>query len=547
MLKVLLVDDEINVVEGLKKSITWDKYGYNIPEVAFNGKDGLVKALEYKPDVIITDITMPVMDGIEMGRRIRESNPDVKLVFLTCHEDFNYVRDSLKLNAVEYLLKMTMTRDNLYDLLEKISIDIEAEKKKKEKRLQLSREINQNRYVISELIISDLIQGNTRKLDGVRERLEIYGYRLNKNRFSLSLLKLDRYMELIEHNIFDDLNLIKFAILNITEEILKRHDAGEVFANGNNEFIIIYNYDYDIKTSAIEKIKFISMELQLIIKKVIKNSCTIYIGNQYNSLENTPKAYEELKHLSNIRFYMKDEAIIEQRHNNMEYYSETLYFTELIRLFQEALEELDIERVEENIQHFVKRCYDLRSDINEVKDTFKKMFMVLTNFITKSGYGEQDMTLIPFSEILLYTDNIYGIGDILSELSKKALILTAKRGSCYSNNEITKIMQYIDNNLHEEITLDTVATFASMNASYFSRYFKTKIGENFVDYLARKRIEKAKKLLNETELTIEEIIGKVGHTNAAYFTRVFKKLTATTPGEYRSMHRERLKSINMKY
>ena len=169
----------------------------------------------------------------------------------------------------------------------------------------------------------------------------------------------------------------------------------------------------------------------------------------------------------------------------------------------------------------------------DVKMVIARLVNSLNKYIEKNVLMYQPVILDAYLKQLSIIDSVYELNETFHTLLKNAVVGLNKNAAFTCTPEMKKILNYITENLREEISLDTIAAFVNMNSSYFSRYFKSKTGGNFIDFLTSMRIEKAKELLAETDLSIEEISAMVGHVNKAYFTKVFKKVTGVNPGEFR--------------
>ncbi len=535
MLTVMLVDDEINVIEGLKVSVEWEKHGFGVVCTANSGEEGYRKAIEYKPDLIITDITMHKMDGFEMAEKIREKQPELSIIFLTCHQDFNFARKAVNLNIDEYLIKDTMTREEIYLALAKVKAGIEERWLKKKKTKELLIELNRNRCQLSEKLINELLKKELVDINSFERRLSIYNYNLSKQKYILSLLTIDRYINLLNSNMFNrDAELIQFAVLNVVEEILKKNDIGEVFPKSENNYVIIFNYTPNLKYSIDEKIAAVSKEIQSCIKEVIRTTCTIYIGAQVGSLYEIKHAYEEILILKNNRFYMQDGFLLsyskrESRFTNIDFQ----YVNDLMKEFERHLENRNMELLTHLEYVFFEKVKKETIFAADVKMVIERLVNSLNKYIEKNVLMYQPVILDAYLKQLSIIDSIYELNETFHSLLKNAVEVLNKNAAFTCTPEMKKILNYITENLQEEISLDTIAAFVNMNSSYFSRYFKSKTGGNFIDFLTSMRIEKAKELLAETDLTIEEISAMVGHVNKAYFTKVFKKVTGVNPGEFR--------------
>ncbi len=534
MLTVMLVDDEVNVIEGLKVSVEWEKHGFRIIGTAYNGEEGFAKAMEYKPDLIITDITMNKMNGIELAEKIREKQPEVSIIFLTCHKDFNFARKAVNLNIDEYLIKDTMTREEIYAALAKIKVGIE-ERQKKKKAKELTIELNRNRCQLSEILINELLKKELVDIHSFERRLNIYNYNLSKQKYILSLLTIDRYIDLLKSNTFNkEEELIQFAVINVVEEILKKYDIGEVFPKSENSYVIIFNYNPNLKISMDEKIAVVLKEIQSCVKEVLKTTCTIYIGRQLSSMHELKSAYEDILKLKNNRFYMQDGLVLyysksEAKFSNIDFH----YVNDLLKEFDHHLENRNIELLTHLEYLFFEKVKKENIFAVDVKLVIERFVNSLKKYLQKNVFMYQPVLPDSYLDQLSYMDSVHELNETFHSFLKSVLEILNKNAAFTCTPEMKKIIHYVTENLQEEISLDTIAAYVNMNSSYFSRYFKSKTGGNFVDFLTNMRMDKAKELLSDTDLSIEEISIMVGHVNKAYFTKVFKKVTGSNPGEFR--------------
>jgi YesN/AraC family two-component response regulator len=498
---------------------------------AVNGKEGLEKAMKYRPDIIITDITMPVMDGIEMAERVRDLLSGVRIIFLTCHEDFFYARQALKLNITDYLVKETMARKELYALLEKTGKEILLERELQDRTHTIAKEFDENRMLVGELIINELIDGNVSDYNTLEKRLDFYNYRLKDRCYQLSVLKVEKHIGLTKEDIGHLSALCKSIIYNTINDILKRHYCGEVFLKSQCEFVIVYFvHEYTPKTE--DMIGHISREILEALNTKIQK-CTIYIGEAFDSLQKLPGAYEKIKLLEDKRFYVNNAPIL-YHHILAESFSDDAHLrTGFLENYKEALNVLDVSMLEAAVKTFVEKARLQNNDVRKIKNTIGRAFAIMTDTLEKYGCGYGLISSIPYNDIIVEAPDIFVLSNVLLEFSIKAIDYSRRNADALASFEIKKIIQYINLHLGESLTLDSMAQLANMNSSYFSRYFKAKTGEKFVDYLSCVRVEKAKQLLRETGLTLDEILEKVGHVNKGYFIKVFKKAFGMSPTEYR--------------
>ena len=537
MFKVLIIDDEVSVVEGLKKTISWGNHGFEVIGEAHNGLEGLEKIIELRPNLVITDITMPFIDGIEMIERAKTTYPNFYVIFLTCHAEFDLTVKAIKLNAWDYLIKETLEREELYKALNKINSKLTEEMNRKVIENQMNWEFNKNLYLIGETIINELLQGTYKYSDALKPNTKLYNFNFNKDKFVLSMIELDNYSFFIVNNRFSNKELLRFVILNVIEEILRKNEFGVAFSRSDKEYFILYNYHSNIKDNVFDQIKSISREIQNHLKAVVESSVSVYISKNTDEINNIPLLYEQILELKKERFYLHAEVVISKNDFFLQETSSDNVpgeYGSLIKLYENSLENKDIVWMKTIVNEFVDKAGKNKYGVEYVRQVIGRMFFALSDYMEKQilKYTEQTITA-PYLKIINELETIYELKEVLIEHSQKAIELVSDTAVNSTDNEIIKVIQYINKHIDEHITLEFVSKYICMNSSYFCRYFKIKTGENFIEYLSKLRIEKAKELLLSTALTIDEIACKVGYVNPVYFMKVFKKITGFTSGEYR--------------
>ncbi|KRG15063.1 hypothetical protein ACA30_07730 [Virgibacillus soli] len=499
MFKVLIVDDEPTIREGLAALIPWEEYRISQVETAKNGEEALQLHEMLSPDLMIVDIKMPGMTGIELIERIRRKDPLVHFIILSGYAEFEYAKSAISVGVEGYLLK---------PILEEELMDYLARLKLKWEQAQLYQQL--------------------------KDRLEDE----NKERMIESLLRGE--IDAGIYKFFEKLRWSNYRILLITLENVidlpsKKQLLKVYFSNGQSAIVSTYQqfllavFDGDSCQDDLHN------ELQ---KSVFhqSNQYTAALSEPVESLEEIAKAYQITKQLLANRFFYEQDQILtiqskplltieekkQKEQKSLKMQVEVLFYS--IELGdQQAVQKICLEMVEEWMQEnpseeSIKKNFiqlistlinKLISDYQELTDTF-------TNLMEKVIEIEKQSTI---KQLITYIDSIFS--EIIGQMDQQDSDLIVK-----------KMIHLIERHYHTNIKLDTLAETFHYHRAYLGKLFKDYTGEYFNTYLDKIRIENSKKLLLE-DLKIYQVAERVGYANVDYFHSKFKKYVGIPPSEYR--------------
>lgn len=518
MIKVLLVDDVEMIIEGLKVMIDWKNLGFEICGEAFNGEEGLEKTIAYLPDVVITDIRMPVINGLELIGKIKEVVPKCKVIILSGYNDFEYARTALDKGAVTYLLK-PISCEELTEKLVKLKESIETENHKSVVELNKSEELLVLNSMFTDNFWICLVEGSvgdkravSMRMEKLKIKYDFTKYRIvvifNKGQIPLLENKLVKDI-LIENEVmvyfnYDSNKLIGFIKDDIDYNIEKKINKVLHHSNENISSIIIgisechndlveANHAFMEAKEGIERQVFLCQETS---KLVIFNKKMRYNPDQFKNY--TKKKKEIYFNLSQIDITKYCENI-----NSLfdEIVSGT--FLSISEIFSEAI----------NITYFIRgiaREWSINNDFYENKECTNIEYLKKTY----NTHWKLKKYLIQCAQKLM---------EDIEQLPEKS-----------SDAVYKKIIQYINENL-DKVTRDSVSDKFFMNSSYFSVYFKKRNGQTFNQYLTITRLEKAIELLLHSEMKIYDIGETIGYSSNQHFMKLFKEYTGCSPGEYRKV------------
>lgn len=528
MISVLLVDDEYSILEALKALIDWESHGFCIIDTASTAKDAYEKICFLKPDVVITDIRLPDLTGIELLNMIKRSFPSIKSIVISGYQDFEYARETVKCGAFNYLVK-PVNQKELTDTLMKVAKSLQKTPGDKidEHIIEESVSVLRSRFLYS------LVNGEISSIDIIRNRLFEFNISFDFKVYYMIIVDLD-FLDIKDRDntlLKDNMELIKFASSSIMEETLQRDLKCIVFYLFDNKVIAIMDAEnFDEKY-----IDFNVKKIQHNISNFLKMPITIGISRMHKGLQNLPNSYKEARTTLKYKLLFGKNTIINYR-DVLEFMADTFkapveiekkIVSSVIYNDKSIISSL-VDNLFQNIicqkaspEEILQECSDIISIINrntsemgiDINKNIYKYNADLGDFIKQNS-------VVQLKDF--FTNMLFDIsGCILEKMSDNY------------KNIVSQICSYINTNYSQEITLNKISEKFFVSPSYVSRLFKEHTSDNFVDYINKIRINEAKKLLDSTNLKIYEVSDKVGYTNPKYFSQIFQKVAGLSPKEYR--------------
>lgn len=525
LIKLLIADDEHIVIESIQFII--DKFIDEAVVVgtASSGREAIEKALYLKPDVILMDIRMPGINGIEAIKQIKQTNQDIFFVIITAHEYFEYAKEAVNLGVHEYLVK-PLNKNKLIDTLKQLAHIISSKREAIQREIALKERINmiiphmEGQFIYSQLFNGKMFKDITFYEDIFNMEIR-YGY-------VLMAVVEDSESELKEENLKNSINKHKFY--EVFSQELKCMTNCLIGPPLLDRLVAYIPADseadaYEIRNSSI------SMAARLVerISKRVKVSFKIGVGKCY-LIENFSKSCDEAYMAATIEAgevvtHFEDIQLNRKKTLTYPLHKEKLLNQKILSGdSQGALE------VFEDI--FVWLSSNYAEDIDKIKTKLFELMIIVRRSIP---YEVEDIDLSDE----LYLSNLFKVRDInelrISFINYfKDMISNFNR---YRERELSGLISeailYINNNYDKDISLDGVAKEINMSYHYFSKFFKDSVGKNFIDYLTDLRVERAKEQLKDSSLSIKTICFNVGYSDPNYFSKIFKKATGVTPTEYR--------------
>ncbi len=530
MYRVIVVDDEILVREAICENINWGDLGFELVGNCENGKDAINFLKENDVDVVLTDICMPYLDGMQLSEYIYKNNPNTHIIIFSGFDEFEYAKKAIRYHVEEYMLK-PITASELSEVLIKLKGRIDAQNLYNQKVNALRQSFYKNKTYLKSKALMNLMMGTQTKEENIKDlkdldiELEAAGYRIAIINIIFSN-KQNEYGDMKQQSA-----LMQFVVFNISEEIVKNRNGGEVCLGNNNKVYIIFQF------SGRKDMNLSNQICEEIIEKVLQfmgMSLTIAMGYYVNDLYDLSKSYYSAE--------------------------KTLEFGHVL----EDLKIIDVEKIENKRKETIEIAKEVEAiclavRLNE-KDKIKNLLTLVTEKI-KSAYLEKNKAILYLQQIIheiaeilqsnemqntqAYKDVDKYLFEIAMSPTLEAALMKVEQYSYKAGKEIAVnkgaglkkyavlAMDFIEKNYgNPELTLQYICNYLGISISRFSTLFKKGFGETFMEALIRIRMQKAKELIRNTDLKYYEIADKVGFSDPHYFSIAFKKVTGKTPTEY---------------
>ncbi|MGN7382600.1 response regulator transcription factor [Paenibacillus sp. SAFN-117] len=523
MHKVMLIDDDVPMLKVLRQMIDWESLNLHIVGTTYSSAKALHMFKETAPDIVITDIGLPQTNGIELAAAFTRMQPEIRVIFLTCHEDFHYAQSALRLNADDYLLKDQLTAEQLEQSLKKSIRLLKA------KATRMDHETsNYNNELFKHGLFQRVIDGvHPETTLGYASQLGIsWGYPW----FMLGIVHLNysSYEQLYDQS---DLPLILYAIYNIATELSASYEGITPFME-QGHLAVLYNYRLNLANNANQHFHNYLQELRWRCSQFIKVRLSTVAVTDKMLVQSIGPIYQSLIHHKN-EFYVGDELTVSEINRfvqNIFLPSPQGFLDPYKPELERVLLKSDIEAVRHIVANIGQAALEQRVEPGEF---IRDVSYLLRSIEMMFGNPNSD------EAFYFYLSSARTLRDAMDLAVNKLVRIAENRhetGPAVREPKLQVIQQYIDRHLSENITSIDMARYLFLNPSYFSRYFKRLTGINFTDYVHQYKMKIAAKMLVTSSQTLESLAIGLGYSDRTYFSKVFKKYIGMTPSDYKTRH-----------
>lgn len=521
--QIIVVDDEPEIADGVAWMAERLCPGCRVAAVAYGGQEGYERAHIILPDIILTDIKMPDCDGLEMIKRLQKENLKARYIILSGYAEFEYARQAISLGVEDFITK-PVEEDELKIILSHTCQIVLEERKDKEK-------LQQMKGIVKDYVLKEFLD-NRRDYQGeVEKYLKQEGFTEKGRKYLCMAVEVD---EKIDEQIWkkfvvdekDGMELPEFLQSGITMEYSRGLFVilGELTGNMVSETIIA-----DIER---KKRRF---------GRRLRHPVSVGLGF-CDEPEHLPEAFEEAICALNYRILKGEDCVISyEQIKDIEECPDIVSKQDIERL-SEYIDHMDNAGIKLMVEHIFSRIsaeenlslQDLQTlSLNLVLSGIRKIPFV--QFQMNRYLGKNIFSLESISKFRTIEQLQNWIVNVLQGMNE----LMLRDDMPEKRDIVAEAREFISKNFNREITLNEISEHFFINPYYFSHLFKKKTGENYQNYLIRLRMERAKKLLEETDLKVYEICERVGYSDTNHFIKMFARMTEMNPGEYRKAYRKR--------
>ncbi|NLC53844.1 MAG: response regulator [Firmicutes bacterium] len=528
---ILLVEDEEAIKRKLMNNVPWHDYGFDPVLGASNGQEALDLLEQHPIEIVVTDIQMPVMNGIDLIKEIKKRNYRMKIIVISGFAEFEYARESINLAVSEYLLKPFATK-RLLDVALRVKGEMSEEQAKEEEIATLRAQISNNMPALREKFLADLLNGKMTESD-FEAKLQFLGLDAYEKRpYQVVVMELHDSPDAPEDKYLLDLQFYQHI-----EWALKSSSYQFLLLNYYHHQIVavVFNPDRDLP---------LCLEKWLTRLRVhLNKDITFGISNCYQALSDLSVAHREAGMALQNRFLYGFNRVYAVGDLNLVHPG---YHKIFFQLYQNRIfDDLRIGAYDEILEDLERLFAEMRSYClgpEPIRIIAANLLLLTCATLIELGYDLEEIFEdgVPPLSVISRTQCLNELEEVFKGIFSRVNHIISQNRECLNQQRVDEIRRYLETNYAEDITLSAMAEKYKISPGYLSLLFTERTGKKFSDYLTDCRINKAKELLKHTEMRIYEIATAVGYNDPYYFSSCFKKITNKTPSEYRENFEKQL-------
>ena len=548
MLKIFLAEDEVVVRETIKRMIPWEELGFELVGEAADGEMALPLLIRQQPDLLITDIKMPFMNGLTLARLAKKEIPGLKVVILSGYDDFNYAKQAIGIGVEDYLLK-PITKNALIERLSEIRSRYEHEKTQKEYYEKFQREMQAYEKNSSRDFFEALVGGSMDMME-VYKRAEKLGLDIVAEAYNVLIFTMNCDEDFSGQR--DEYSSWEAESLELLENFFAGHSSAMLFRSN------IFSYGVLLKGQR-ETIEENTRACVDEIRKILsrqdgRREWFLAVGQSVDRLSQIQKSYHTASRAFSQRYLYDENILYYDEMETMEHpggQAETEDNAYLQKVDVNALNPAILQKflsngLQEETENFVKD-YFYAIGQEPMESLVFRNYVILNvrfsviSFIKGLGCDTNEMESADTEEVLAESGkNMESAIAYAKKMISQAIEIRDQNSGNKNRSILKTAVDFIDSHyMDEEISLNTVANVANVSSNHFSALFSQNMGQTFIEYLTTLRMNKAKELLRCTGMRSSEIAGEIGYKDAHYFSYLFKKTQGMTPSDYRKAREEK--------
>ncbi|MEY8521613.1 response regulator [Lachnospiraceae bacterium 38-10] len=529
--RIMLVDDEEEVRKAMIRKMDWEQLGFTVAGDAENGEDALEKLEQLEPDVVMTDIRMPYMDGLTLVARIREKYPSIKILIFSGYDDFEYAKQAIKYRVTEYILK-PVNGEELAEILRRVRISLDEEIEERRNISMLQKSYENSLPMLREVFLNDLVSRGA-DISAMAPKLREYGVDiLEARKWLAAVIHVERMEQAEGQELFRHQELIPISVRKLVEDHMEAFGRFTVFNSAEGITLIAAVDGNNSETGLINLLDDICKES----RRMLGVTITAGVGHSCDTLQEISRSYQTAVDALGYRaivgggrtIYINDVEPV----NRGKLQFETKEEAELTAVIKFGTKD----QIGDMLRGFAARMDDAKVHANQYQVYMLTIVNCLIRLMQQYDLKMSDM----FDSEEHYADIIKRIcrrESFAEEMIPMACRMNEALNQARDNTTrkvIVEAKEYIQENFADpELSVDVLCRYLHMSPAYFSTVFKKETGQTYVNYLTEVRLQKAEELLEKTDDKTYEIAQKVGYQEQNYFSYVFKKRYGVSPTKYR--------------
>ncbi|MCX7923631.1 MAG: response regulator [Clostridia bacterium] len=528
-MKVIVADDEKWVRATIIGTVPFNQLGLTLVCEASNGLEALELCKQHQPDILLTDINMPGLTGLELIEELKKVLPEIKIVIISGYSDFEYAKNAIKFGVSDYVLK-PVDETEITKILSQIKESILSQKKHLEEENTLKTQNKQALSILCEKFLNQLIAQNSLTADTIKNNLSSYGMSFSHPYFTTAIFSID-------YTSIPDKTKASGNLKRLLVWIMKRYLNAATFSklSTDNELVSIINHTHSRGHESLSK------ALKLCIaffQRKYNNSLTIGISSTGQQLNRLPILYTQAHEALSWGFWSCGERVFYYQQDNT---TSNVNIQPSEESLNYIIPNIKLSNCQPAYSYIDEICSDLRT-YNHIKPSLAKEFfwtfiqLIISRLDIQISFIEYETLLInehPYERITKIS-SIKSLSIYTKEMIQHICDHYHDKHLEDTNIGVVEVAKkIIEENYYKDISLEQIAKYVHLNPTYFSELFKKETGIGFIEYKTLLRIENAKKLLASTSMNTNEISNKIGYSDPKYFIKLFKKITGMTLGEYR--------------
>lgn len=532
--KVIFAEDEEPLRKAICQVINWERLGFELVCEAGNGQEALEMIKQEKPDVLLTDIYMPLMDGLVLTQNIRKTNHSMKIVILTGYDKFEYAKQAIDLGVSYYILKPT-TPSEFEEVLQKIKEELDQEITTKRNIEQYKKKYEESLVVLRERALLNLITNSHKNIYGFNEKLQRLGIQLGAKSFVVAVGVIENKEEIAKTHWENDLYLLDFAIYNVCKESLLEYDQELILIGQVDNVVVIFKENKKCENRFEDYCVEIMSELRFNIQRMFNMELSVGIGDKYEQIEEIAYSYKDALTALEYRPLIGLGKIIVRLDVERKESLLAQKMEDLLKKLEHFIKTSDMNAVVQQLDYIFSVIRHANIALNDFKTALLKITVTIYSVFNEIAETDEEHTIDfhNFHEVF-EKENIEEIKSYYIELCKKMMQKVSNNRENDQVNLVKRATSFIQKNYpNKDLDIQYICENLHISASYFSKLFKIQTKETVVEYITKIRMEKSKELLRTSSMKVFEISQSVGYEDQHYFSYNFRRKTGMTPTEYR--------------